>query len=342
MYLSKNPADHAAIVSISQGRARGRRQRSGMVGLVAGLFAVFLGWGFSPTTLNAAEKLYSEDFERNDSPLVGNGWREILSGGDCIAVDEAMSPVDNTKLFFAENDPMGKESVNPLQRELAQEVVDARREKIKSTILPESTAEIQDGHLFLHFQENQASQIVQRDIDKRVTRLSFDFTPLYAMGGVDDRAWLGVRLYFLDHRERILGEIRYIHYNVFFDEYENSDTIHSIGSQGPFDGSVRHATIDAETILEKHLTGVEPERVAKTRLSIEISSNICGSTVEGYVDNIVAKFGRHKLSTWLNEIPREVASKPASLAKLMAELYALDGKNAFVVAYGVSILLYHF
>jgi hypothetical protein len=361
----------------------------GMVTFLGGLVLLGVAGMVLPISVSAGERTYSEDFERPDSLLVGNGWREILSGGDCVAVDQAMSSVQNTRLFFdegQEKDAKGKLRNNPLQREIEQEVIDSRHENIKSTIPSEATAELQEGQLFLHFQENQASQMVQRDIDKRVTRLSFDYTPLYAMGGVDDRAWLGLRLFFLDHKDRILGEIRHFYFNVIFEEFETSDTIYSIGSQGPFDGSMRHAEIDADQILRQHLTGVNPERVAKTRISIEISSNICGSTVEGYVDNVVsvladatglhrfnraeilaimhagaelfksnreefpgnwidsiaATYGRRKLATWLGEIPRDVASSPAALAKLMGDLYSLDGKNAFVVSYGVSILLYHF
>ncbi|MBF0446430.1 MAG: hypothetical protein HQL68_12670, partial [Magnetococcales bacterium] len=303
------------------------------------------------------------------------------SGGECVAAEPRIVDEPQNNMFFpSKNISKG----NPLQREIEQEIYDSRLDR--STISPEATAELQEGQVFLHFQENQPSQMVQKDIDKRVTRIAFDYTPLYAMGGIDDRAWLGMRIYFLDSRDHILGEIRSVYYNVIFSDLENSDTIYSVVSQGPFDGAMRHTEIDAEQLLKEKLTGIDPERVAKTRISLEISSNICGSTVEGYIDNInltladatglnrfnqeeilsiihtgadmfdsnpdefpsnwidsiVATYGKEKLAKWLNEIPREVGAHPARLAKLMSELYTLDGKNSFVVAYGVSILLYHF
>ncbi|MBF0194503.1 MAG: hypothetical protein HQL71_08080 [Magnetococcales bacterium] len=329
----------------------------------------------------ASERIFVEDFERPDSYIIGNGWKEILSGGECVAAVPRMVDEPQNNMFFPRT---RKSDGNPLQREIEQEIYDSRVDK--STIPPEATAELQEGQVFLHFQENQPSQMVQKDIDKRVTRISYDYTPLYAMGGIDDRAWLGMRVYFLDSRNHILGEIRSIYFNVIFSELENSDTIYSVVSQGPFDGTMRHVEIDADQILRERLTGIDPERVAKTKISLEISSNICGSTVEGYIDNInlnladatglnrfnqeeilsiihigadmfdsnpddfpsnwidsiVATYGKDKLSRWLNEIPRDVGAHPAKLAKLMSELYSLDSKNSFVVAYGVSILLYHF
>ncbi|MBF0358800.1 MAG: hypothetical protein HQL70_09350 [Magnetococcales bacterium] len=340
-----------------------------------------------PTQLSAGERLFTEDFERPDSLFIGNNWREILSGGECSSADPTTGGVKSSGLLFDEGGLKGSKkriNNNPLQREIEQAEYDNRQDKSK--ISPEATAELREGQLFLQFQENQASQMVQRDVNKRVTHLSYDFSPLYSMGGLDDRAWLGMRVYFLDHRDRILGEIRNFYFNVLFSDLENSDTIHTIVTQGQFDGSMRHTEIDAAKILKEHLTGVDQERIAKTRISLEISSNICGSTAEGYVDNIVltladasglnrfnqeeilaiiqtgaklfksnrdefpsnwidsivATYGRKKIAMWLNEIPRDVAARPAELAKLMGDLFQLDGKNAFVVSYGVSILLYHF
>ncbi|MBF0382965.1 MAG: hypothetical protein HQL69_18240 [Magnetococcales bacterium] len=349
---------------------------------IGGFLSVLVVGLVLATPAISGEKMFTEDFERPDSYIIGNGWKEILSGGECVTADAKFVEEPQNNLFFQSK----KKSAiaNPLQREIDQEIYDSRLNR--STISPEATAELQDGQVFLHFEENQPSQLVQKDIDKRVTRIAFDYTPLYAMGGMDDRAWLGMRIFFLDSRDHILGEIRSVYYNVVFSDLENSDTIYSITSQGPFDGATRHTEIDAQQILKERLTGIDPERVAKTRISLEISSNICGSTVEGYFDNInltladatglhrfnqeeilsiihvgadmydsnpddfpgnwidtiVATYGREKLSKWLNEIPRDVGARPAKLAKLMSELYSLDGKNSFVVAYGVSILLYHF
>ena len=336
-----------------------------------------------PGSSSAGERLFSEAFERPDSLIVGNGWVEIFSGGECVGVERESSQGKNSNLLFAEDE---KKEINDLQSEINKELTAEEKVSAKSKVLPEATAELQDGQLFLHFQENQASQMVQKDIDKLVTRVSYDFSPLYAMGGMDDRAWIGMRVYLLDHKDRILGELRNFYYNVIFDEFENSDTIYSNTSQGPFDGATRHASIDVSAILKKQLLGVDPARVAKTRISLEISSNICGSTVEGYADNIVAvladatglfrfnqeemlditnkgaelftkdpegfpsnwidavtaTYGHGKLSAWLNEIPADVRANPAKLAILMGELFKLDGKNAFVVAYGVTIMLHHF
>ncbi|MBF0126490.1 MAG: hypothetical protein HQM02_04680 [Magnetococcales bacterium] len=140
--------------------------------------------------------------------------------------------------------------------------------------------------LFFQYEQPQDVQMAQQEFPKKVVRLAYDFTPLYAMGGLDDRAWIGVRIFYLDVDGLILGEIRNFYYHAVFEERENTALVHTLAQQGPFDGTPRHVTVDARQILNQHLRGVDQNRIVKTRISFEISSGLCESSVEANVDNV--------------------------------------------------------
>lgn len=257
---------------------------------------------FIPGFLRAEEK-FIENFDRPDGINLGEGWVTVPSQQSCINLD---GPSQKTSV-----PPKGNKDIkagHKLFSEISQEIeATVAKEGVRG---PKGTgpqlAEISHGMLYLHFGDGQRPVTVQRVIDKKVMRLSLDITPLYAMGGEDDRAWMLVRITYLDHENRPLGEIRYYHYNAVLDEYTHSSTIHSIMVKEDFDGELRHVSLDAGAILKSKLVGVDPKQIARTGLSLEVSSNICGATVEGYMDNISAdladaagllRFTREELKT---------------------------------------------
>ena len=191
------------------------------------------------------ESLFEDAFNRPDSADPGNGWQTVPNPIPCKTTQQAAAKVQDRTFFPEERNkpsqpPPTPDPVAPLPQ---------------AGPLPPgpATVQIREGTLFLSYNHGTAAHAVRRDINKKITRLVYDFTPLYAMGGLDDRAWLGVTLQYLDQENKLLGEIRNVHYNAVYDPFSNSDTIHSLIAKGPFDGGTRHAVVDADTILNQNL-----------------------------------------------------------------------------------------
>ncbi|MBF0428873.1 MAG: hypothetical protein HQL94_08125 [Magnetococcales bacterium] len=227
---------------------------------------------------------FRDDFNRPDGENVGAGWNTTPNHNECPLPDGKKPPP-------ARKETRIPEDKNLLYDEISKEI-EKKHEKTPSKQSLEgfsgTTARIRDNTLFFQYEQHQDAQMVQQEFAKKVGRLTFDYTPLYAMGGLDDRAWFGVRIYYLDADDLILGEIRHFFYHAVFDERENTDRVHTILKKGNFDGTTYHANVDAQQILNQHLRGVDQKRIAKTRLSFELASGLCESSVEGFVDNVVA------------------------------------------------------
>ncbi|MBF0340695.1 MAG: hypothetical protein HQL95_06975 [Magnetococcales bacterium] len=253
---------------------------------------------------HAAESRFQDDFNRPDGPAVGNDWNTTPNHNDCPPPKGAKKPARAKEGESAkgESAATGVDPKNPLYDEISREIEKKTGKKGAANKPKEPkkesgdefqgvTARIRDGMLFFQYAENQDAQMVQREFPRPLTQLSYDFTPLYAMGGLDDRAWIGARIFYLDASDLILGEIRHFFYQSDFPDQKNSDTVHVIVQKGNFDGTARHADIDLQRILEQRLKGVDRKKIAKTRLSFEAATGLCSSSVEAYVDNVVATFG---------------------------------------------------
>ncbi|MBF0271277.1 MAG: hypothetical protein HQL98_04240 [Magnetococcales bacterium] len=248
----------------------------------------------------AAEESFQDDFNRAEGKGVGNDWNVTPNHNDCPQPKGAQKPSRN-KDKDKDGVSDSPDAKNPLYDEITREiekktgkktpVKGAEANKPQADPFQGVTAKLRDGMLFFQYAQNQDAQMVQREFPKPLLRLSYDFTPLYAMGGVDDRAWIGVRVFYLDRDDMILGEVRHFFYQSDFPERENNDTVHVILQKGSFDGTARQANIDLQKILEQRLRGVDRKRIAKTRLSFEAATGLCSSSVEAYVDNVVATFG---------------------------------------------------
>ncbi|HAT50001.1 MAG: hypothetical protein HQL07_11405 [Nitrospirae bacterium] len=270
-----------------------RLPRSALIRTGAGLARVCLIlFLLIPGFLRAEEK-FVENFDRPDGTDIGEGWTLVPDQHSCINLD---GPSQKTPI--TPKDGKGIQEGHKLFAEISQEIEAAAGKAARGGKGSGGSegfggsgpqlAEISNGMLYLHFDSGQRPVSVQRIIDKKIMRLSADITPLYAMGGEDDRAWMLVRITYLDHENRPLGEIRYYHYNAVLDEYVHSSTVHSVMVKENFDGELRHIFLDAGAILKSKLVGVDPNQIARTGLSFEVSSNVCGATVEGYVDNVSA------------------------------------------------------
>ncbi|MBF0295844.1 MAG: hypothetical protein HQL96_11695 [Magnetococcales bacterium] len=224
----------------------------------------------------SGETRFRDDFNRPDSETLGNGWNPMPQQNACAVPP----PGETKKAKYADiSDQIDKKTAQPPSDKEAQVKKAPRKEGV-------THARVQDGQLLFQYEQPQDVQMVQQDFPKKVLRLSYDFTPLYAMGGLDDRAWIGVRIYYLDAEGLILGEIRHFYYQALFEERDNTQVIHTEVQQGSFDSTPRHVTVAAGQILEQRLTGVDRKRIAKTRVSFEISSGLCESSLEGAVDNV--------------------------------------------------------
>ncbi|MBF8273375.1 MAG: hypothetical protein HW380_2480 [Magnetococcales bacterium] len=242
------------------------------------VFQVIFGAG-----LVLAGDKFVDTFDRPDGLFLGEGWEAIPLRQPCVNWDEQAQKSPEVAKDIKKDHKLFSE----ISQEIEETAARAGGRTAKGMPGPQ-TAEISNGMLYLHYGDGQSPVVVQRVINKKIMRLSLDLTPLYAMGGEDDRAWMAVKIQYLDHEDRVLGEIRYYHYNAVLDEYANSDTVHSIRVKEVFSGDVRHVVVDAGAILKQRLPGVDARKIARTRLSLEVSSNLCGATVEGYVDNIAA------------------------------------------------------
>lgn len=294
-----------------------RHVRLPLYGVASGFLIVLLPFLVAFAAPVLAEEKFEDGFDRPDSVVLGEGWLVIPDEQPCINLDEdapkAEEPVKKGHKPYAEISQGIEETVAKTQSRAA-----------KPPIPGDQTAEINNGKLFLHFENGQHPVMVQRVFDKKVTRLSLDLTPLYAMGGVDDRAWMVVRIYYLDNEDRILGEIRYYHYNTMLDGNVNSDTIHSVVSKGSFEGEQHHVVLEAGQILERKLFGVNPGKIARSRISLEVFSNLCGAAVEGYVDNLsviladgagLMRFNKEEVKTLVEMGLAFHAKDPRSFAK---------------------------
>ena len=356
-------------------------RRSRRITLVALLLGVLNGLWLPAGAAWAGETLFEDYFDRADGPEVGNGWVSRPSTRTCAQGEKVASPIQNQTLF---SDKPGDDGVYGPNPSLPGEAV--QRPFVAGAAAPGGApVALEDGTLMLRYQQGRASHTVHYEVDRKVTRLSFDFAPLYAMGGLDDRAWLAVHLLYLDQEERVLGEIRHAYHNAVYEELENSDTVYSGASKGPFDGSPRHVAVDASVIMAERLHGLVQERIAKTRILFELASTLCEATVEGYVDNVVAvladragllsftrdemldiaregvalfdkkhaafpknwvdavyaRHGQKRVREWLDRIPLEDRRDPGRLAALMQRLFGLEGRDAFVSAFAVSMLLHY-
>lgn len=251
--------------------------------LGSGILFIFFAGVFNPS-LVTADTLLEDSFDRGDGAIIGEGWSVILQPQTCISTSKTLEPVQERTFFTKESKDLKN---SPLYDEISQEIQQAI-ERQKDLESEELGAEIRDGMLFLHFKKRRNARVVQKDVSKKLTRLVYDFMPLYAMGGMDDQAWMGVTIQYLDTKEQVLGEIRQFYYNSVYQEYANSDKIYSSISKGLFDGSSRHAVVEAKEILDEKLTAVDQDKIAKTRISFSASSTLCDASVEGYIDNMVA------------------------------------------------------
>lgn len=229
-----------------------------------------------------AEIRFRDDFNRPNSDNVGNGWNTTPNHNECLQPGEAEKSGGDSTRTVKEKNLLFEE----ISREIEKKTDHLQAEKNPESRFKGSQAKLLDGMLFFQYAHNQDAQMVQQEFPKKVTRISYDVTPLYAMGGLDDRGWIGVRIYYLDADDLILGEVRNFFYHAVFEEKENTDTIHTRVQKGLFDGTVRHETVDAQQILNQQLRGVEQNRIVKTRISFEIASGLCESSLEGYVDNV--------------------------------------------------------
>ncbi|MBF0148302.1 MAG: hypothetical protein HQL84_18720 [Magnetococcales bacterium] len=237
------------------------------------------------TSSALAEQKLSDSFNRPDSTVLGEGWVAVPNQQSCIQLDEEAQEFRKTPEGSKEPQK-GHELFSEISREIEETTAKSRPPRTAAPGDP--TAEISHGMLYLHYGNGQSPVMVQRLIDKKVMQLSLDLTPLYAMAGEDDRAWMAIKILYLDNTNHPLGEIRYYHYHSVLEENINSDTIHSILVKEPFDGELRHVVIDAGTILKQKLPGIDHRKIAQSRISLEISSTLCDATVEGYFDNVVA------------------------------------------------------
>ncbi|NGZ05421.1 MAG: hypothetical protein G8237_03615 [Magnetococcales bacterium] len=254
-------------------------------------FALLLGLLWMPLGAEAAEERFQDDFNRADGKEVGNGWNLTPNFNECppprgVKSGKVPTPSDKNAPFEEISREIEKKTGKKGSKKSEE-----RQEPSAAEPFHGATARIRDGMLFFQYAENQDAQMAQREFNQPLVRLTYDFTPLYAMGGLDDRAWIGVRIFFLDAAEMILGEIRHFYYQSDFPERSGSDSVHVIVQKGSFDGTARHAEIDVQKILEQRLRGVDKKKIVKTRLSLEAATGVCSSSVEAYMDNVVATLG---------------------------------------------------
>ncbi|MBF0189712.1 MAG: hypothetical protein HQL99_01015 [Magnetococcales bacterium] len=294
----------------------------------------------------AAGEVFQDDFNRAEGKGVGNDWNVTPNHNDCPQPKGARKPSRNPD---KDGDAHAPDAKNPLYDEITREIekktgkkpVGKGQENAKLPAEPFQgvTARLRDGMLFFQYAQHQDAQMVQREFPRPLLRLTYDFTPLYAMGGLDDRAWIGVRVFYLDRDDMILGEVRHFFYQSDFPERDDSDTVHVISQKGSFDGTARQANIDLQKILEQRLRGVDRKRIAKTRLSFEAATGLCSSSVEAYVDNVVATFGDGPQPVRITrEILLEIAETGVESFARARSGFPGHWKTALFDKYGQSVL----
>ncbi len=90
-----------------------------------------------PPPVVAGERLFNENFSRPDSLVIGNGWRELMGGGECTPTGSKAG--QKHSLFFNEGSGINagiNQGINPLQREIDQALLDSRRRASTSSIPP--------------------------------------------------------------------------------------------------------------------------------------------------------------------------------------------------------------
>ncbi|MEO5366559.1 MAG: hypothetical protein H7831_09440 [Magnetococcus sp. WYHC-3] len=207
-----------------------------------------------------------------------------------IAQDQATatSPALDARMF-----------ADDFERKDGADIGNGWRAKPNDTGCPGETSQpptLYEGALFLHFQNSQGTQTVSREFTRQIQRLSYDFTPQYAMGGPDDRAWMGMQMEFLDEQGLAIGELRHVFRNHSVYAISTlSPTWYGLDQPGEFDGRTHSMVIDVSDLLKTHLTGVDSGRIATTRVSFHISAGHCTSTVEGSIDNVEVAGANRKL-----------------------------------------------
>ncbi|MBF0154922.1 MAG: hypothetical protein HQL64_14365 [Magnetococcales bacterium] len=149
-----------------------------------------------------------------------------------------------------------------------------------------SVVQIREGHLHFDDQDSQNAQRVYRDFRRPLLRLEYDFTPIYIMGGTDDRARLGARIQFLDASGNLLAEIGDFFYSTAFGNYVNTPTTYWRANRGGFDSEKRHSEVPIQEIMDWHLRDVDRTRIDRTRIILEAFAGWCGSTLEATIDSV--------------------------------------------------------
>ncbi|MBF0627343.1 MAG: hypothetical protein HQL91_03890 [Magnetococcales bacterium] len=301
---------------------------------------MWIGLAALSVPAQAEEARFLDDFNRAE---IGKEWNVTPNHNDCPPPKTGRKPPRSPEAPSADNKTAPYDDIS---REIdkksgkkgsAKSAPEAK--KVPDEPFQGVTARIRDGMLYFQYAENQDAQMVQREFPGLVTRLSYEFTPLYAMGGLDDRAWIGVRIFYLDATEMILGEIRHFFYQSDFPERENSATVHAIVQKGSFDGTVRQADIDLQRILEQRLRGVDRKRIAKTRISFEAATGICSSSVEANVDNVAVTQAEGAQPIRVNrEMLLEIAELGSERYSRERQGFPGNWKNAIFDKFGRAII----
>ncbi|MBF0175957.1 MAG: hypothetical protein HQL63_03795 [Magnetococcales bacterium] len=214
--------------------------------LLLGFFFVSL----APGTAAGDDPIFQDDFNRPDAMHPGNGWVSSPMPEGCGETGDVVAPRQGRQ--------------------------DGRV----------SVVQLREGQLHFDDQNSRNAQRVYRDFRRPLLRLAYDFTPIYVMGGSDDRARLGVRIQFLDVAGNLLAEIGDFYYSTAFGDFVNTPTAHWRANRGPFDTEKRHSEIPIQEIMDWHLRDVDRTRIDHTRIIFEAFAGWCGSTLEAAIDNV--------------------------------------------------------
>ncbi|ABK42865.1 hypothetical protein Mmc1_0339 [Magnetococcus marinus MC-1] len=207
---------------------------------------------------HSSELIFKDDFERTE-----------LSG-------------DDQQWYMTRMSGVGCGRVNPASRPV--------QEQGQAILQP--PVQIRDGQLLLSEASSGAPVQAYRVINRPVRRIGFEFTPLNVMGGMDDRAWVGARIQFMDRNNGLLGELWYYFYNRHYERPSNTSTRYAVAVKGAFDGVKRRLSIEVEELIRRYLKGVDPDQIARTLVIFELGAGWCGSEVAGTFDNVEVFAGR--------------------------------------------------
>ncbi|OSM01639.1 hypothetical protein [Magnetofaba australis] len=226
--------------------------------LAAACFTVL--WSAAPRAAQAeapqfgSQKFFVDDFNRAPGPIIGNGWLIGRAPEGCETLAEA--------------------GVAPPPPQVA--------------VYQMTPVSLQDGRILVQESRSQAPWQIWRVFNRPIDRLELDMIPERVMGGTDDRARIGVRVQFVDDRDQVIGEIwRYV-YNTHYLPPRNTPNRYVQGVKAFFDAQPRHVVIDVADIARVHLKDLEMDRVAQTRVMLELTAGWCGSDIAGSFDNVVA------------------------------------------------------